>query len=424
MPWKRRHLQACLGLRVLAAGQFAVIAAVFAPVLLGVAGGTVDLIVYQNQQAMMQNAADFAALAAAKEASLKGWTEQIAKEVAKSVAAGNVKDKSFSDTTSFLTDVDVDEARRSVTVTLDMEQHAFFVLGYFRHNPQIRVSSTARAMGETSLCVIGLDTAAPAAVGLTDSGKLTAPDCAVYSNSTATDGLAARKDALISSDLSCSAGGFSGPLGNFDPKPTTDCPRVEDPLASREPPSVGPCDHTGFEVRTGTATLKPGTYCGGILIDNKAFVIFEPGQYIVKDGVMRSRNGGMATGSGVSFYFTGKDTRFVFDGTTEIAFKAPEEGPMAGILFFQDPRSDPGAVFEISSKRAANLLGTIYLPNAALLVRAKNKVAEASAYTVIIARTIDIGSEADLVINADYDSTAVPVPEGLVSAARSISLVK
>ena len=405
-------------------GQFALIAAILAPVLLGLTGGAIDLVVYQNQQALMQNSADFAAMAAAKEASLKGWTEETAKEVAKAVVVGNLQGKAFSDATSFYTDVQVDEPRKSVTVTLDMDQHAFFVLGYFRHDPQIRVKATARAMGETSLCVIGLDSESPSTVKLSGLGKLTAPDCAVYSNSLATDGVTSKDDAFLSAALTCSAGGVAGAAKNFAKKPTTDCPPVEDPLSARELPNAGACDHTDFKVVKTTATVKPGTYCGGILIDNKAFVKFEPGEYIIKDGIIRTRNSGAATGEGVSFYFTGKDSRFVFDGTSEIDFKAPEDGPMAGILFFQDPASAPGAVFEISSKRAANLLGTIYLPNATLLVRAKNKVAEASAYTVIVAKNIDIGNESDMVINSDYASTAVPVPEGLVSAARYIALTK
>jgi hypothetical protein len=404
-------------------GQFAVIAAILAPVLLGITGGAVDLVVYENQKAQMQDAADFAALAAAKEASLKGWTAQVAKEVASTIAEGNMQGKGFSDTASFKADVSVDEPKKSVTVTLDMDQHSFFVLGYFRHDPQIRVKSTARALGETSLCVIGLDKAAPSTVKLTGLGKLTAAACAVYSNSVATDGLSSQQDALLSAALTCSAGGVAGASKNFAKKPTTDCPPVEDPLSDRSPPKAGPCDYTNLSVKKQKVSLKPGTYCGGILIDNKAFVTFEPGEYIIKDGIMRSRNGGTATGDGVSFYFTGKDSRFVFDGTTEIDFKAPETGDMAGILFFQDPASAPGAEFEISSKRAANLLGTIYLPNATLLVRAKNKVAEASAYTVIVAKNIDIGNEADMVINSDYASTAVPLPEGL-APSRRIALVK
>ena len=405
-------------------GQFAMIAAILAPVLLGLTGGAIDLVVYRNQQSLMQNSADFAALAAAKEASLKGWTEQTAKEVAKSVAAGNLQGKAFSGTTSFNTEVSVDEPKKSVTVTLDMDQHSFFVLGYFRNDPQIRVKSTARAMGETSLCVIGLDPAGSAAIKLTDKGQLTAPGCAVYSNSLATDGLVSQNGALLSAALTCSAGGYAGASKNFAKKPTTDCPRIEDALSARTLPKAGGCNYTNLSIKKQKVTLKPGTYCGGIDIDSKAEITFAPGIYIIKDGVLDTKNDSVATGDGVSFYFTGKDSRFVFDGTTEVDFKAPETGDMAGILFFQDPASAPGAVFEISSKRAANLLGTIYLPNATFLVRAKNKLAEASAYTVIVARTVDIGSQSNMVINSDYASSAVPVPEGLVSAARSIALVK
>ena len=405
-------------------GQFALIAAILAPVLLGLTGGVVDLVIYQNQQSLMQNSADNAAMAAAKEASLKGWTEQTAKEVAKSIVAGNLHGKAFSQATLFNTEVRVDEPKKSVTVTLDMDQHAFFVLGYFRHDPQIRVSSTARALGETSLCVIGLDPAGSAAVGLRDEGKLTAPECAVYSNSNAVDGLASKDYALLSASLTCSAGGAAGAVKNYARKPTTDCPPVDDPLSARTPPSAGACDYHDVAVEKTTAVLKPGVYCGGILIDNKAIVTFEPGQYVIKDGILRTRNNGSAAGDGVSFYFTGADSRFVFDGTTEIDFKAPETGDMAGILFFQDPASAPGTVFEMSAKRAANLLGTIYLPNATLLVRAKNKIAEASAYTVVIARMIDIGSQSDMVINSDYASAAVPLPDGLAPGARSVVLAK
>jgi Flp pilus assembly protein TadG len=405
-------------------GQFGLIAAILAPVLLGLTGGAIDLVVYQNQQALMQNSADFAALAATKEASLKGWTEQTAKAVAKTIVAGNLQGKAFSDATYFNTEVSVDEARKSVTVTLDMDQHAFFVLGYFRRDPQIRVKSTARAMGETSLCVIGLDKNSASTVKLNKHGKLTAPECAVYSNSLATDGLASLDDAVLSAEIVCTSGGYAGARRNFEKLPTTDCPAVEDPLSDRAPPPVGNCDATNLVVKAKTVTLKPGTYCGGIDAQSKSVITFEPGIYVIKDGSFDADSNSVATGDGVSFYFTGKGSRFTFDNTTEIDFKAPETGPMAGILFFQDPASDAGTVFEISSKRALNLLGTIYLPRATLLVNANNKIAEASNYTVIVANKLEISKYSELVINSDYASTAVPVPKGLESAARSIALVK
>jgi Flp pilus assembly protein TadG len=403
-------------------GQFALLGALLAPVLLGLTGGVVDLYVYKNQQAMMQNAADYAALAAAKEAALKGWTEQSAMEVANTIISGNVQGKGFSEATMFEAEVIVDEPKKSVTVVLDMDQHSFFVLGYFRNDPQIRVRSTARALGETSLCVIGLDQASSSTVKLSKYGKLSAPDCAVHSNSAATDGLASSESAMLSAAAVCTVGGYTGASKNFAKKPTTDCPAVNDPLSGRAPPPVGACDHTDLVVKAAKVTLKPGTYCGGIKAKSQTDIKLEPGIYVIKDGNLDADSSAVISGDGVSMYFTGEGSHFTFDNTTEVDFKAPETGPMAGILFFQDPASSPGTVFEISSKRAMNLLGTIYLPMGTLRVDANNKIAESSAYTVIVANKIDISKYSDVVINADYDATPVPLPAGF-GGPRSVRLV-
>jgi Putative Flp pilus-assembly TadE/G-like len=403
-------------------GQFALMAALLAPVLLGLTGGVVDLFVYQNQQTMMQNAADYAALAAAREAALKGWSEQSAREVANASIAGNVQGKAYSEATSFKADVSVDEPKKSVTVTLDMDQHSFFVLGYFHNHPQIRVRATARALGETSLCVIGLDKASGLTVKLSKYGKLTAADCAVQSNSAAVDGLASLEHAVLSAAAVCTSGGYAGALGNYARKPTADCPSVDDPLSGRAPPPVGACDHTDLVVKAAKVTLKPGTYCGGIKAKSQTEINFEPGIYVIKDGNFDADSSAVISGDGVSMYFTGKGSHFTFDNTTEVDFKAPKTGPMAGILFFEDPASSPGTVFEISSKRAMNLLGTIYLPKGTLRVDANNKIAESSAYTVIVANKVDIGKYSEVVINADYDATDVPLPVGL-TGPQSVRLV-
>jgi hypothetical protein len=169
-------------------------------------------------------------------------------------------------------------------------------------------------------------------------------------------------------------------------------------------------------------TLKPGTYCGGLDAQSRSEIKLEPGVYVMKDGSLDADSNSVISGEGVSIYFTGVGSRFTFDNTTEVDFKAPETGPMAGILFFQDPKSSPGTVFEISSRRAMNLLGTIYLPKGTLLVDANNKIAQSSAYTVIVANKISISKYSDVVINADYDATPVPLPAGL-GGSKSIRLV-
>ena len=217
----------------------------------------------------------------------------------------------------------------------------------------------------------------------------------------------------MTSDYNCSAGGVQGAAKNFTTQPTTDCRQVEDPLAARGIPAPAPCNFTNKVVSNFITILSPGVYCGGIDIKDNANVLFKEGTYVIKDGELKSSLRGISAGKGVTFVFVGEGSRFAFDNTTRISFSAPETGPYAGILFYQDPATVNTTTFEISSEKAGKLLGTIYLPNGIFKVHASNPIGKESAYTVIVARKLDIGKEAELFINADYASTSVPVPEGV-----------
>jgi hypothetical protein len=64
--------------------------------------------------------------------------------------------------------------------------------------------------------------------------------------------------------------------------------------------------------------------------------------------------------------------------------------------------------------------GTIYLPVGDLVVDATNPVADQSAYTAIIAQHIELNKGPNLVLNADYDLTNVPAPEGLKGTTQVV----
>ena len=406
-------------------GNFALMFALLTPVVFGLAGGAVDLVIYQRQHGQMQDAADAAALAAVQEASLKGWNAVQAQSVVDGMVSGNLQGKTFSATTKFTTSVAVDEVNRTVRVTLDMDEYSFFVLSYFRHNPQIRVSAAATSTNAANVCVIGLNESAPATIKLSGTAKLNAGACAVFSNSEATDGLTSLDSSYLTAQMACTAGGYVGKSSNFSLAPTIDCPGLPDPLSARIAPKPGACDFTNLVITKQIITLKPGTYCGGIFVDQLSLVTFSPGIYIIKDGLLKTTNSAYIKGVGVAFVFSGAGSRFTFDGTTVVDFTAPSAGPMAGMLFFQDPAgSVPGTVFEIYSKIASNLLGTIYLPNATLSVKAANKIAEKSAYTVIVAKNIEIGDKTDMYINANYSATTVPVPAGLGPSSGKVRLLE
>ena len=87
-------------------------------------------------------------------------------------------------------------------------------------------------------------------------------------------------------------------------------------------------------------------------------------------------------------------------------------GRMPGFALMTD-RAFTGTL-TISAKNAKKLLGTIYIPNGGLAVDGNgNKVADQSAWTIVVAKTISVAQSANLVINSDYSASTVPVPSGV-----------
>ena len=393
-------------------GNFASMFAIAAPVLLGLTGGAVDLMVYNRQQAAMQHAADAAVLAATREATLKSWSEAEVAAVGKAYVETELADAGITSTALFSVKTLVDNAAKQVSITVDMDQHRYFLLGYFRKSPQIRVQATAKLSSETPLCMVALEGLAASSLGVRKSARIYADGCAAYANSASSVAIEVDKLAFLKTAFTCSAGGYKGTGSSFAPTPTTDCPPMPDPLSGRPQPTVSRCDHTKFSVKNKTVTLDPGTYCDGLKVDNSAIVTLKPGVYIINGGVFSAKNNGSVVGAGVTIYFTGADGRMSFDGSTIIDLSAPASGPTAGMLLFQD-RAMGLASYEISSKSATKLLGTIYLPNGHFIVNAAGKVADKSAFTVVVARSVEVGESAQVYLNSNYGDTNVPVPVGL-----------
>jgi len=106
---------------------------------------------------------------------------------------------------------------------------------------------------------------------------------------------------------------------------------------------------------------------------------------------------------------------------------APLSGVMTGLLFFSNANNPlakkvgKGAGLKdghvIRSDNARRLVGTIYLPDDKLVVDGDTPVADQSEYTVIVAKAFELNNGPNLVLQADYASSNVPVPEGLGSKA-------
>lgn len=348
-------------------------------VLLGAAGLAVDSASFYDQQSRMQSVADASALAVAKELHLyRKKPEELdqLKSVGRSRVDALLGEAGIAER-PHSTDITIGMEQNQVEVVISMVSDTLMPVEVWGENP-IVVTSEAHAYGQSRLCVLGLHPSKRDTIK-TSAAQLTAPDCAVQSNSSDPSGLTVGSGGKIVSTVICTSGGYSGGSTSFEPTPTTDCPALDDPLAARQPPSFSGCDYLNRVIESGKVSISPGTYCGGIKIGKAAEVTAEPGIYVITGGYFKVSDSAKLMGENVSFYFHDDLSTLEFKSNTTIDLSAPKDGPMAGILIYENRAALLGRTFVISSQNAHRLLGTIYLPRGILKVDAKGKVADLSA---------------------------------------------
>ena len=431
-------------------------AALMLPVALVAAGGTIDYMHLSLQKQRLQAAVDAAALSAARELHLVTTDESQVQAAVKSALTGNLD----HDARNVAVTATLIKEPLSLSVTATQIAEVFFLIDHLDGN--ISANAVARVLGGSPLCVLGLDDdKKKAALTLEKNAHLTANNGAVYSNAKNKESMRSENGALLEAEFICTSGGIKGSKGNFEPDPVTDCPQIPDPLADRAPPPVGSCsesdlriglkdkekideklikkllkeeledesgkddkkkegkgetqgseetasDHDSYDV-----VLRPGVYCGGLMIGSAVNVTFEPGIYVMKDGPLYVADFATIHAEHVGFYFDGKKSNLYFGPHTTVSITAPADGPMAGLLLFENRGAAKLRPYAILSDGARVLEGTIYLPQSHLYVDADAPIADKSAYTAIIARRIELYAGPHLVLNADYDLTDVPVPYGV-----------
>ena len=396
------------------------------PVLLGGASAAVEYGSLAARHTKLQSAVDNAALATARELSLANVDDNRVSSVASAVVTsalahtGGTKSASGPTVTAQVID-----KRRGVQVNASEEVETFF--GRLLTYPQykVSVSATAKLYGSTRLCVLTLDRTAGQATSLERNARISAAECSVFSNSGSPQGLLAKDNSYLQAQRVCTVGGYSAGPGNISTTPLTDCPPYDDPLAGRPaPPVPSTCLFTTALTITVSKILDPGAYCGGLRIENGAHVTLSPGNYTISGGPLVVSGGGTLSGDGVSFYLAGNQATFDFRPDSVISLSAPKTGPMWGLLFFEDRNASLLRTHNISSKNANKLLGTFYLSRGLLKIDSNAPVADQSAYTVIVARQLQLSASPNLVMNAMYTSTDVPVPEGVGPNGSAIALTR
>src|SRR4051812_29233408 len=399
------------------------------PILFGLVGVAVDYSSWSRQAALLKRAADAAALASARELAVAYPTDERISSVAESVVRSLVKAAEGDSETVVETAILKD--RTGVRVIARQHKKAIMSKLVTPALTDLEVSATAALSGKRKICALGLDPSADRAVNLQGSSTVAAKDCDVQSNSTSQTGVSASAAATISATLTCSAGGIAG-QSSIKGQTLTDCPAFPDPLADRPPPSVEPRRTSNkpiidLGIAALPVVLTPGTYCGGLTIGGASVVLFTPGVYVIKDGPLLIDSLAVVKGDYAGFYFTGNvATPYVFRAAPNsvVGLTAPKDGPLAGTLFFEDRAAPLLRSFEVLSTTARTLIGTFYLPRGKFVASSNALIADKSAYTVIIARQLELNGNPTLTLNANYHQTDVPVPGNVGSAARTIRLVE
>lgn len=401
-------------------GNVALAFGLLLPVLLAAGGAAIDTALYSSARSSLQEIADAAALAGGREYLLSKTSTGLVRERAQAVAARLIAAE--PELASAVANASAEVNRRAVTVSISHGYRPTLFIAMFKSPIMIDVSATAEVSGGSNICVIGLHQENGDTIKLDDSALLRGKDCSVFSNSVDPHGIVVNGSALIDSAFICSAGGYDGPIAGFDPPPVTDCPRREDPLAGYPEPPVGPCDHTDLQLLDYQGRLSPGVYCGGLVIDGASDVAFDPGIYVMKDGEFQVKDKSRVSGDDAGFFFDGAGARLMFEDKVSVSLSAPERGDMAGILFWRSKNATGPGAFEVKSNYVDRLVGTIYLPKSEFFVSVTEEVAEASAYTAIIADHIWLVGKSRLVLNTDYALTPVPPPPGLARAGEALRL--
>lgn len=361
----------------------------------------VELAGIAQSKARLQGAVDAGALAGAGELSVSTRGDDGIKSTAIALAANEVSAMPDIANPSFT--VDIDRNGGTVSVTARAQFQSMFS-GLVTNKTPLTVTSTAETLSKTPLCVLQIDQAAPIGANITDRSVIRAPGCLVQSNS----GISVVNLAHIEAGA---VQAVKTATGAISPAPSVGALPIEDPFVDLDLTSPNCVNALENVVHSGNAmiSLPAGVHCENYKVTGNATLILEPGEHYLK-GQLEFNGNSKLRGDDVVLIFD-PDRAFSFDQKADIELTARKSGPLAGFLIATGRNNTKR--FTISSSKVRELLGTIYIPGSELYVSSSGNVAQDSAWSVIVAKSITLANNPVLVINKNYAGSNVPVPEGV-----------
>ncbi|WFU12913.1 pilus assembly protein (plasmid) [Rhizobium sp. CB3090] len=341
-------------------GNFAVLTALIAVVLVGAAGGAIDLGRALNVRADLQESLDAAVLAAAREPQAQRLAE-----AQTFFRAGVSSLGEYAPTATFVIGAD---GTVSGEATASLKTSLLAVLNF----DQLPVSVQSAAVGSAgnpatdgTPCILLLN-GDQNALYVNSGAGIHKTDCEIHVHSTAspsatfTDGGNGLQVARI-----CIKGPQVAYNNQLNPKVERGCNVSPDTLGSAMPSvsSLGCDSQMGGHLPDNKIVhkLSPGIYCNGLSANGSPTIEFSPGLYIIKSGDWFFNSGTTLIGTDVTLYFADTSSMH-FNGNVNIDLSAPRAGTYKDILIFeQHGLAKTDWLFD--GNQNATLNGIIYLPS-------------------------------------------------------------
>ena len=397
-------------------GGLAVITAIALPAVLMLGVGAIQLQAVTSFRQRTQEVADSAALWGASQV---GVTSNGVLDRTDAWANGQLQDLMPGATVKVSAS---SPDRQSIKVVVDGHTPSFFVNlfppgGFYTH-----AQSVAQTVNKAPLCILVFGTkdknywiTKSQNLNVKAQGVVSANACAVHSDQDITVSGSARVTALDVQAVGKAKGAISPAAG-------TGAAYIPDPFSSVNVDFPTPCakGHAA-QITIATDTVLPaGLHCEDYQVQNGARLTLSSGEHYF-GGDLQILDTSTLSGSNVVIDFS-KDSKFDFNGSAQVSLSGRTSGPMAGFVIVSDRENNKN--FTIESDHVTSLVGTVYISSATLIIDGKQKVAQQSPWTVIVAQAVQVQGTSNLVINSDYAATTVPVPSGVGPSQASARLVQ
>ena len=390
-------------------GNYVMITALMAPVLLGGAGLATEGGLWYYVHQSVQGAADSSALSAANMASLNAVRSPTTQ--ARSVAAtygyvdgtaGAVVTVNRPPATGAYTG-----NNQAIEVIVTTQQPR--LLSAIFANGAVTLSGRAVALpGNAGTgCVLSLNPAASGGVTSKGTSGITLNQCSVYDDSSDGSALVNGGSATIDALSVNVVGQISGGSGITASQGVhVGISPISDPYADVVMPTPGACDYNNKTYKN-TVTIDPGVYCNGIQLNAGAVVTMNPGIYFIDRGSLQMAGGATLQGDGVTIILTSSTGNNYADvtinGGAHLAITAPTTGPTAGIAIFGDRSMPTGTTFKFNGGDSQVIGGAVYVPHGTLQYAGGNNAN--TNCTQVIADTVSFVGNSLLKINCGGSGT-------------------